>query len=91
MPYIRKPVNEALAAVLPADGTPWYRKAHLVRLNLAILSLILLSATYGYDGSMMNSLQALPQWHKFMDKPQGAWLGFISSARYIGGWTYARH
>jgi MFS family permease len=49
----------------------------------------------GYDGSLMNGLQALPNWNKFMGMPQGAWLGFINAiywffngvAFFIAAWT----
>ncbi|KXJ87182.1 general substrate transporter [Microdochium bolleyi] len=73
-------VAHQLASVLPDDGKPWYRKAHLVRLNYIVLSLVLLSSANGYDGSLMNGLQALPSWNEFMGMPQGAWLGFINAA-----------
>jgi len=79
-----KAVGAELAAVLPDDGIPWTRQAHLVRLNLSIFSLILLSAANGYDGSMMNGLQAIDQWQEFMNHPTGAWLGFINAAQYLG-------
>ena len=32
----------------------------------------------------MNGLQALPEWHAFMDKPTGAWLGFINAIYWLG-------
>jgi MFS family permease len=37
----------------------------------------------------MNGLQALPQWHVFMNNPAGAWLGFINAIYWLGnGVTY---
>ncbi|KAJ1337253.1 hexose transporter-like protein [Microdochium nivale] len=68
-----------LAAVLPPDGKPWYKKPHLLRLNLVVLSLCLLSSANGYDGSMMGGLLALPGWNVFMGMPTGGWLGFINA------------
>jgi hypothetical protein len=38
-----------------------------------------LASANGYDGSLMNGLQALPRWNEFMNKPAGAWLGFINA------------
>lgn len=38
----------------------------------------------GYDGSLMNGLQALPQWDSFMDTPTGSWLGFLNAVYWIG-------
>ncbi len=80
-----KAVGPELAAFLPVSTTPWYRKSELLYLNFCLVSLFLLSSSNGYDGSMMNGLQALPQWHKFMDNPEGAWLGFINAAQVLGG------
>lgn len=76
-------VGEDLARVLPDDGIPWYKKSYLLYLNYLSVSLGLLAAATGYDGSMMNGLQALPQWAEFMDHPTGAWLGFINAIQFI--------
>ncbi|KAH7308158.1 general substrate transporter [Stachybotrys elegans] len=72
-----------LVSVLPSDGKPWYRQSHLLKLNFHILSLVCLSSSTGYDGSLMNGLQALPRWNEFMHMPSGAWLGFINAAYMI--------
>jgi MFS family permease len=32
----------------------------------------------------MNGLQALEQWQTFMNKPTGAWLGFINAIYWLG-------
>ncbi|KKY28048.1 putative sugar transporter [Diplodia seriata] len=79
-----KVVGAELAAVLPADQPPWYRRRNLLRLNFCLISLILFSSANGYDGSLMNGLQALPQWNAFMHTPTGAWLGFINAVSSIG-------
>ncbi|TQN64738.1 Lactose permease [Colletotrichum shisoi] len=78
-----KAVGAELAAVLPDVG-PWYRQPHMVRLNLCVASLIMCASANGYDGSMMNGLLALPQWHAFMGQPTGAWLGFVNAAYSLG-------
>ena len=36
-----KAIDSELLAVLPTDKRPWYRKSHLLKLNLCILSLVL--------------------------------------------------
>lgn len=92
-----KHVDDELAAVLPDDSKPWYKKTHLLKLNFIICSLVLfctslltllssrtnpnmhVASANGYDGSLMNGLQALPRWNEFMDQPAGAWLGFINA------------
>ncbi|KAG9195800.1 hypothetical protein G6011_00921 [Alternaria panax] len=76
-------LNDDLRAVLP-DSKPWYTKSHLVKLHFCILSLSLFSSANGYDGSLMNGLQALPQWEAFMNAPAGAWLGFLNAIYWLG-------
>ncbi|KAH7401213.1 general substrate transporter [Pyrenochaeta sp. MPI-SDFR-AT-0127] len=76
-------VNDELSAVLP-DSRPWYTKAHLIKLHFCIGSLMLFSSANGYDGSLMNGLQALQQWEAFMEKPTGSWLGFINAIYWLG-------
>ncbi|PVH71327.1 sugar transporter [Cadophora sp. DSE1049] len=73
-----------LLVAIPNDSRAWYTKPHLVKLNLIMFSLVLFSSANGYDGSMMNGLQALPQWQEFMDHPTGAWLGFINAIQAFG-------
>ncbi|KAF2036550.1 general substrate transporter [Setomelanomma holmii] len=84
----QKGLNDELIAVLP-DNKPWYTKAHLIKLHFCIGSLVFFSSANGYDGSLMNGLQALSQWNTFMDSPAGAWLGFINAIYWLGtGVTY---
>ena len=77
-------IGADLATVLPQDAVPWYKKSHLLRLNLYLFCIFLFSSANGYDGSMMNGLQALPQWHAFMNNPTGAWLGFMNAIQSLG-------
>ncbi len=103
------PVADQLVSVLPSDRKPWYRQAHLLKLNFFVLSLVMFcklplhprepipgrklgeltsqsqqtASSNGYDGSLMNGLQALPRWNEFMNMPAGAWLGFINAAYWV--------
>ncbi|KAJ6186477.1 hypothetical protein N7519_007778 [Penicillium mononematosum] len=77
----------ALEQELPpglALAKPWWKTKHLIHLNSLIASLILFSSTFGYDISLMNSLQSLPQWQTFMNHPKGIKLGFINAIQSIG-------
>jgi hypothetical protein len=65
-----KGIGPALAAVLPQDGIPWYKKPYLLKLNICLFSLFLFSSANGYDGSLMNGLQALPQWQDSLNHPK---------------------
>lgn len=79
-----KIVGEALAAVLPQHDKPWYRISHLLRLNLLLLIPLMSSAIAGYDGSMMNGLQALPSWKRDFNHPKGHVLGAVNAAQSAG-------
>ncbi|CAI6092325.1 unnamed protein product [Clonostachys chloroleuca] len=70
--------------VLPDNPQPWYRVPHLVKLNLCILIPLLSSCGIGYDGSMMNGLQTLPQWKQYFDNPTGAMLGAMNAVYPAG-------
>ncbi|KAL3460373.1 general substrate transporter [Aspergillus heterothallicus] len=83
----KRSVGPELAALLPDDGVPFYRKKHLLRLNLSLFCLFLLSASDGYDGTLMNGLQALPHWQEFMDHPTGAWLGFVNAVTSLSAFV----
>ncbi|OAL28490.1 hypothetical protein AYO20_09438 [Fonsecaea nubica] len=76
--------DDMAAVVADKDGKPWFTQCHLLRLNFCIGCLVLFSSANGYDGSMMNGLQALPQWQDFAGHPTGAWLGFINAAQSLG-------
>jgi MFS family permease len=76
--------NDELNAVLPKDGIPWWKKSHLIKTNICVISLMLFSGSNGFDGSLMNGLLALPQWREFMDSPSGVWLGFINAIYSLG-------
>jgi MFS family permease len=53
-------------------------------LNLLLLGAICCDITNGYDGSMLNGLQILPQWQEFFGHPTSSTLGLISNGTRIG-------
>ena len=77
-------ITGELEQFLPADHKSWYKKGHLIRLNLIASSLVLFSSSNGFDGSLMNGLQALSQWNTFMNNPSGAWLGWLNGIYWVG-------
>ncbi|KAI1060978.1 hypothetical protein LB507_010156 [Fusarium sp. FIESC RH6] len=77
-------VGHDLAAVLPDDPRPWWRVPHLLKLNLLLLVPLVSSGAIGYDGSMMNGLQTLPQWRGYFGNPEGAMLGALNSVYPAG-------
>ena len=77
-----------LQDVLPKRDKMWWSYPNLRTLNLLLLCAIVTDITNGYDGSMLNGIQSVPQWQKFFGHPTGSRLGTISNGvRYgqIGG------
>ncbi|RSM04050.1 hypothetical protein CEP52_007022 [Fusarium oligoseptatum] len=72
-------VGPELLKVLPNLDVPWYRTKHLLLLNLILLVPLFSSSAVGYDGSMMNGLQTLPQWRGFFNNPPAPLLGAINA------------
>lgn len=62
----------------------WWHYPGLRTLNLLLLGAICCDITNGYDGSMLNGLQILPQWQEFFNHPKGGRLGLISNGTRIG-------
>ncbi|KAF9480316.1 general substrate transporter [Pholiota conissans] len=66
------------------DPKPWYKNSRLILLNFWIVILLVTSSTNGYDGSMMNGLQSLPQWQQAFNHPTGGALGLLGAIQNIG-------
>jgi len=62
----------------------WYNNRRLIALNGWIVLLLITSSTNGYDGSMMNGLQSLPQWQSYFKKPGSGELGLLNAIQNIG-------
>ncbi|KAK5168389.1 uncharacterized protein LTR77_006959 [Saxophila tyrrhenica] len=71
--------------LLALDTVPWYKRSNLRRLYLFLIPSVLgCEMTSGYDGSIMNGLQAVQPWLDYFENPNGALLGVISAAFSIG-------
>ncbi|KAK7017664.1 lactose permease [Favolaschia claudopus] len=62
----------------------WYNNRRLMALNAWILLLLITSSTNGFDGSMVNGLQSLPQWESYFNFPTKSRLGLLSAIQNIG-------
>ncbi|KDQ27391.1 hypothetical protein PLEOSDRAFT_1041589 [Pleurotus ostreatus PC15] len=62
----------------------WYNNRHLIALHAWIALLLITSSNNGYDGSMMNGLQTLPQWRDYFHTPSGSMLGLLNAMQNIG-------
>ncbi|KAI5456700.1 general substrate transporter [Mariannaea sp. PMI_226] len=73
-----------IQSVLPQDGIPWYKKRHLLILNLFMIVPYLSSTTNGYDGSLLNGLQSMSQWQDYFGHPEGTRLGSLGNGVIFG-------
>lgn len=56
--------------LLNQDTTPWYRKPNLRRLYLLLVpAAIGVEMTSGFDGSVLNGLQAVDRWNECKRDP----------------------
>ncbi|KAH8083480.1 hexose transporter [Filobasidium floriforme] len=69
-----------------ANGThpKWWKDNGLRRCNFWIAICFLSVFSGGYDGSLLGSLQAMPQWIAYFDNPQGSRLGLMACVQSIG-------
>ncbi|KAL2850180.1 MFS transporter [Aspergillus pseudoustus] len=71
--------------LLAEDVTPWYKKPNLLTLYLLLIPAALgVEMTTGYDGSVLNGLQAVDGWNEHYGNPHGATLGVMTSSLAIG-------
>ncbi|KAE9369215.1 general substrate transporter [Stipitochalara longipes BDJ] len=62
----------------------WFQDPGLRKLYFLIFIAILSSATNGYDGSMMNGLQALTYWKDYFHNPGGSRQGLLNAIQSVG-------
>ncbi|KAK0943803.1 hypothetical protein LTR29_004567, partial [Friedmanniomyces endolithicus] len=67
--------------LLDLDTTPWYKRPNLRTLYLTLIPAALgCEMTSGYDGSILNGLQAVGPWLTYFNNPTGAILGAMNAA-----------
>ncbi|OAA67802.1 General substrate transporter [Akanthomyces lecanii RCEF 1005] len=82
-------VPESIEGLTLKDATPrlekiWIRYPRLLQLNFLLLCAFLGQTATGYDGSMLNGMQALPQWEKYFGSPSGGKLGAMVNGIVFG-------
>lgn len=68
----------SLKDVIPQRNKPWYKDTTLLKLNTLMLCALLTQVASGYDSSMLNGMQSLPQWQAYFGKPKGVRLGAMT-------------
>ncbi|BCS28371.1 uncharacterized protein APUU_61419A [Aspergillus puulaauensis] len=62
----------------------WWRMKGMRFVYLTLWAAMITSATNGYDGSLMNGLEALETWNASYNYPTGATLGLLAASMSIG-------
>ncbi|KAI5841583.1 general substrate transporter [Tricharina praecox] len=61
----------------------WYKDPGLRKLYLLLGTVIMVSATNGFDGSMMNGLQTVPNWKNYFE-PSSSERGLLNAILSVG-------
>ncbi|KIM70614.1 hypothetical protein SCLCIDRAFT_157389 [Scleroderma citrinum Foug A] len=77
-------IQDASFAHLLDPKRKWYNNKRIILLNAWIFLFLTTSSTNGYDGSMMNGLQSLPQWQSAFNHPSNGMLGVLNAIQNIG-------
>lgn len=83
------PLSDEFKGLTLMDVTPklekiWIKYPRLVQLNLLLLCAFLGQTATGYDGSMLNGMQALPQWREYFGSPSAGKLGAMVNGVAFG-------
>ncbi|KAJ6115175.1 hexose transporter protein [Penicillium sp. IBT 16267x] len=62
----------------------WYKMKGMRFVYLTLWAAMITSATNGYDGSLMNGLEAMESWNESYNHPRGATLGLLAASMSIG-------
>ena len=76
--------NKRYFAVFRLSTRPLTSHSRIIILNAWIALLLITSSTNGFDGSMMNGLQSLPQWQNAFNHPGSSMLGLLNAIQNIG-------
>lgn len=79
-----KAAQQQSFATLQNNTDPtWWRDAGLRKNVFHCVGLYFAVFYLGYDASLMNGLQAIPQWQEYFDHPSGSVLGLISASLFL--------
>ncbi|KAI9375045.1 general substrate transporter [Aspergillus egyptiacus] len=62
----------------------WWKMKGMRFVYITLWAALITSATNGYDGSLMNSLQAIDEWEASYNYPRGSTLGLLTGSMTIG-------
>jgi MFS family permease len=68
----------SLEDVIPRGRKSWWKDPTLLKLNTLMLCALLTQIASGYDSSMLNGMQSLPQWRQYFGHPTGTRLGAMT-------------
>ncbi|KDQ15950.1 hypothetical protein BOTBODRAFT_130708 [Botryobasidium botryosum FD-172 SS1] len=62
----------------------WWKNKGILALNACLALSLITSYTNGFDASMMNNLQIVPDWQTYFENPSAPILGLVISVQNIG-------
>ncbi|KIM63741.1 hypothetical protein SCLCIDRAFT_1213888 [Scleroderma citrinum Foug A] len=77
-------VQDASFAHLLDPKRKWYNNNRIILLHAWIVPFLITSYAIGYDATMMNGLQTLPQWQTAFNYPSNGMLGLLNAIQSIG-------
>lgn len=63
---------------------PWWKNRGIRKLNICIALVLLTSAINGYDSSVLNGIQIMPEWDRDFHKPSEETRGMMVAAQTFG-------
>lgn len=77
---VRVAQESEVSRLLRLDTTPWYKKPNLRSLYFCLVPAVLgVEMTSGYDGSILNGLQAVQPWLNCMFKLPNIWRSWLAN------------
>ncbi|WVQ82793.1 hypothetical protein IAT38_004925 [Cryptococcus sp. DSM 104549] len=70
--------------LLAGRKTSYWANSGILSLNIILILAQISSYATGYDGSMMNGLQALDSWQSYFNNPTGSVLGLFNCIQPVG-------
>ncbi|ORY91580.1 general substrate transporter [Leucosporidium creatinivorum] len=79
------PVKATYADWANNTHSSWWKDPGLRRCTLYCVLLFFGIFSGGYDGSLLNGLQAMPTWNAYFGSPSGSLLGITGASQYLSG------
>ncbi|RSH88808.1 hypothetical protein EHS25_003036 [Saitozyma podzolica] len=76
-----------LAGLTNNTDPKWWRDPCLRKLHFMLMCITIVQITGGYDGSLINNLQALTTWKSALNNPDANMIGVIGAVQTVGAFV----